>query len=111
MPSSINSKARRRQRRIASALRRDDSAATQVQVPLAPDARVLVDDAVLWDGGGRLGLGVGVVAVVAVAVVPVVAAGVAVVVVAVLVTGGGGGVAGGVAGIAELPGPVGAADV
>jgi hypothetical protein len=117
MPRSINGETRRRQRRVARALRRDHAAPAQVQVALAPDARVLVDDAVFGDGigigGGRLGLGLGVVAVVAVAVVPVVAAGVAVVVVAVLVDGGVVvvGVVGGGGVVAELAGPIGAADV
>jgi hypothetical protein len=106
MPRGINSETRRRQRRVASALRRDHSATAQVQVPLAPDARVLVDDAVFGDGGGRC-LGVGV--RVAAAVVPVVAAGVAVVLVAVFAAGVGVGGVGG--GGAEFSGPVGAADV
>ena len=91
MPSSINSKARRRQRRIASALRRDNPAAAQVQVPLAPNARAFVDNAVFGDSvGSRLAMAV----LVAVAVfrmrrMVVVAAVVA----------------------AALPGPIGAADV
>jgi hypothetical protein len=91
MPSSINSKARRRQRRIASALLRDDSAATQVQVPLAPDARAFVDDAVFGDSvGSRLAVTAAVaVAVFRVRRMAVVAAGTA----------------------ASLPGPIGAADV
>lgn len=52
MSRGINGKARRRQRRIARALRRDHAAAAQVQVPLAPDARALVDDAIFGDSIG-----------------------------------------------------------